>query len=153
MVISQKFPMEPKYDWRTGLNLVSFQNFSIHKTFCNIFFARLLASRLYVSMLDSDNKPQSNNFFHELLQHSANYACERRNQEILIYYKQPNNLWISRAGACWLALTLINKPLLSVSSNRFVIWYKKTSIGSSIDELRKHLKGITRKRRWKKCET
>ena len=63
MVISQKFPIEPKYDRRTSLNLVSFQNISIHKTFCNILPAWLFASRLYVSALDSDNKSQSNNFF------------------------------------------------------------------------------------------
>ena len=150
MVISQKFPVEPKYDGRTSLNLVSFQVFSIHKTFCNIFLTRLFASRLYVSVLDSNNKPQSNNFFHESRQHAANYAIERRNQETLIFYQQPNILWISHAGACWLALALIDKLLLSVSSNTFVICYKTTSIGWSIDELRKHLKGITRKRRWKK---
>ena len=153
MVISQKFPVEPKYDGRTSLNLVSFQVFSIHKTFCNIFPARLLASRVYVSVLDSSNKPQSINFFHENLQHAAIYASERPNQEFLIFYQQPNILWISQASACWMALDLIDKLLLSVSSNTFVIWYKTTKIGSSIDELRKHLKGTTRKRRWKKWET
>ena len=147
MVISQKFPMEPKYDGRTGLNLVSFQNFSIHKTFCNIFPAWLFASRLYVSALDSDNKPQGNNFFHETLQRSANHASERRNQKVLNYYKQTNNHWNSQASACWLALAFIDKLLLSDSSNTFVIWYKRTSIGLSIDEFRNHLKGIIRKRK------
>ena len=153
MVISQKFQMEPKYDGWTSLNLVSFQVFSIHKTFCNIFPARFFASRLYVSVLDSNNEPQSNNFFHERLQHAANYASERRNQEFLIFYQQLKILWISQASACWMASALIDKLLLSVYSNTFVIWYKRTSIGSSIDEMRKHLKGITRKRRWKKWET